>query len=175
MTIVMGLDLSLTGTALVVFRPDKTAVFGKVLRQRLYPTEPRSKNHPDEPGNLRPNGKYRGSEEERIDFIANQVMKMWRKYQPVAVGIEQYAFSRHSRGLSGLHELGGVVKNRLFRKEALVLMPQSTEIKKFATNNGNAKKPQMIAAAQALGCDTEDDNVADAFHIARWTSWKLAS
>lgn len=102
-------------------------------------------------------------------------MKVWRKYQPYAVGIEQYAFSRQSRGLSGLHELGGVVKNRLFRKEALVLLPTSTEIKKFATGNGAAKKPQMIAAAQNYGCRTTDDNVADAFHVARWTAWTVMS
>ena len=37
------------------------------------------------------------------------------------------------------------------------------ELKKWATGKGNAKKPEMIAAARALGCATDNDNVADAF------------
>ena len=41
----------------------------------------------------------------------------------------------------------------------------ATEIKKFATGKGNAKKQDMIDAAIALGFNPEDDNQADAIHL----------
>lgn len=41
----------------------------------------------------------------------------------------------------------------------------ATEIKKFATGKGSAKKQDMIDAAIALGFNPEDDNQADAIHL----------
>jgi hypothetical protein len=38
-------------------------------------------------------------------------------------------------------------------------------IKKHATGRGNASKDEMIAAANALGYNPEDDNAADALHL----------
>ena len=43
----------------------------------------------------------------------------------------------------------------------------ATEIKKFATGKGNAKKEAMIEAAKELGYNPKDDNEADAIHIYR--------
>ena len=40
-----------------------------------------------------------------------------------------------------------------------------TEIKKFWTGKGNAKKEDMIAEARKRGLDPEDDNAADALAI----------
>ena len=45
----------------------------------------------------------------------------------------------------------------------------STTIKKFATGRGNAKKPEMIKAAQEKGFDIKDDNEADALHLLQLT------
>lgn len=41
----------------------------------------------------------------------------------------------------------------------------ATEIKKFATGKGNAKKQDMIDSAIALGFNPSDDNEADAIHL----------
>lgn len=41
-------------------------------------------------------------------------------------------------------------------------------IKLAATGYGKAKKPAMIAAAQALGFDPRNDNEADALHLLRY-------
>lgn len=41
-------------------------------------------------------------------------------------------------------------------------------LKSYATGNGNAKKPEMIAAAKALGFDPSNDNEADALHLLRY-------
>lgn len=42
-------------------------------------------------------------------------------------------------------------------------------LKKWATGSGNAEKPDMIAAAEKLGCHTKDDNIADAFLVMKRT------
>ncbi len=50
----------------------------------------------------------------------------------------------------------------------------ATEIKKFATGKGNAKKPDMVKAAQdKLGYDGEDDNVADALWLLKLAQKEL--
>jgi Holliday junction resolvasome RuvABC endonuclease subunit len=42
-------------------------------------------------------------------------------------------------------------------------------LKKFATDNGDADKLQMTRVAQRLyGIETEDDNTADACHVAMY-------
>lgn len=41
----------------------------------------------------------------------------------------------------------------------------ATEIKKFATGKGNAKKQDMIDVAISLGFNPADDNEADAIHL----------
>ena len=44
-------------------------------------------------------------------------------------------------------------------------------LKKFATGSGNAKKPEMKAAAEKiLGRPPIDDNEADAVHVAMWAA-----
>lgn len=46
----------------------------------------------------------------------------------------------------------------------------ATQLKKFATGKGNAKKPDMIAAVKKLYPDFDgDDNAADAIMIALYT------
>lgn len=42
-------------------------------------------------------------------------------------------------------------------------------LKKWATGSGKAEKPDMIAAANRLGCNTKDDNIADAFLVLKRT------
>jgi len=50
-----------------------------------------------------------------------------------------------------------------------------TEIKKFATGAGNAKKDQMIASCkEKYGTKVIDDNHADAIHLYHYTKHKLA-
>lgn len=41
-------------------------------------------------------------------------------------------------------------------------------LKKFATGNGNAGKPEMIAAAIAAGFNVSNDDEADAIHLLRY-------
>lgn len=46
-------------------------------------------------------------------------------------------------------------------------------LKKFATGNGRAKKPEIVAAAKARGWNVADDNQADAVWLLDYARTKL--
>ena len=73
----------------------------------------------------------------------------------------------HKASIMVASEMIGVLKDLCIELGVEVANYAATEIKKFATGKGNAKKPDMIAAAQALGYTPEDDNEADAIHLYR--------
>ncbi len=56
---------------------------------------------------------------------------------------------------------------------------RTSTLKKFATGKGNAGKPEMIAAANALGgkfpSECSGDDEADAIHIFRWALENFAT
>ena len=160
----MGLDLSLTATGLVVRAGDR------VRRWRLLETEPATKE--GQSLGLLPSGKYRGSTEARVEWSASQVRKAWRKFRPDIVVIEEYAFGARGRGLSSLHEHGGVVKNFLYRMQAPFVTVTGSEIKFYATGSGGASKEDMIQQAleywPGFPNIKKNDNVADAFWLAHW-------
>jgi Holliday junction resolvasome RuvABC endonuclease subunit len=158
----MGLDLSLSGTGVVVKRGEA------VLHRSLISTEPAM-----------------GSHHARMTLIACTIAEIAREYEPDLVGIEGYAFGKQFN-TQPLMELGGVVKHYLFHEECpwVTYPPQS--LKKFAlgavpSRSGYSKaaytkyvKGLMVDAARAGGCETFDDNVADAYHMATWAqeSWR---
>lgn len=74
---------------------------------------------------------------------------------------------------SGLHkssimvasEMVGVLKDLCIELNIELACYSATEIKKFATGKGNAKKEAMIAEAINRGYNPKDDNEADAIFI----------
>ena len=62
-------------------------------------------------------------------------------------------------------EMIGVLIALCEEREIQYTAYSATEIKKFATGKGNAKKQDMIDAAIELGFNPEDDNEADAIHL----------
>lgn len=158
---VLGLDLSLSCTGIVVLT--HTSVKWKAVKTK------RLNELPKRATSAMWNGVFYGNTEDRITFVVLSVFQAWTQVRPQLVCVEDYAFSRHSRALTPLHELGGVVKHYLSIGEILWLPVGSTESKKYATGKGTASKPQMLARARQLwpGCPKIFD-VADAFHVARF-------
>lgn len=77
--------------------------------------------------------------------------------------IEAYAFRARGRAKHMLYEAGTMLRYSLFSRHIPWFVVNPSQLKKFATGYGNAKKPDMIVAANELmGLETDDDNVADA-------------
>lgn len=142
---VLGLDLSLTSTGMVVWNR-------QVLDFANPKTNPKT-----------------GQNEHRIDLIVMEVRRLLETQQPVLTVIEEAAFSRGGKGqLTQLAELAGCVKRELFLHEAVFVMRTSTANKLTATGNGKASKPEMLAAGRLVWPECPNDDVADALHLARW-------
>jgi Holliday junction resolvasome RuvABC endonuclease subunit len=84
-------------------------------------------------------------------------------------GITVVAYERpagmHKASIMVASEMVGVLKDLCIEKGVDLACYSATEIKKFATDKGNANKEQMIEAARSLGYNPKDDNEADAIHL----------
>lgn len=156
--LVLGLDASLTGFGLVVWDGSR------VLRKRRYTTEPLTT--PTAPRGLLASGKFRGSDEERIEFLARKVVSAVRRYGVYFCVIEDAAFNAKGRGKTILSELNGVVKNRLMKNGVIFIPKAPTTLKKHFTGSGKASKEEMLTRAQEIDPDILSDDVADALAAA---------
>lgn len=81
------------------------------------------------------------------------------------VGFEEV---RRHRGVDAAHVYGGLMAqltSRCEQHEVPYAGYGVGAIKRKATGKGNADKDAMVASANIAGCDTTDDNVADAWHL----------
>lgn len=161
---VLGLDLSLTATGLVVVRPD-----GKILRRRRYKTEPLK----DGDGlKLRPRGqlapdRFVGDDEERIEWHRKNVRRAIRKFGICFCVIEGHAFAARGRGKTVLSELAGVIKNELHRSDVAFVIKTPQQLKAHVTGDGKASKQEVIAAAKKVDRRISDSDTADAWAAAK--------
>lgn len=161
---VMGLDLSMGGCGVSVIKG------GKVLHLDRLQTGPvqSTQGLKVAPRGLLASGAFLGSDEERIDWLKKKIRKVYRKHDVCFVVVEGHAFGAKGRSLTILHELHGVIKNRLHLDEIAFVTIPPTEVKKFATEDGRADKQAMIKAAQAEGLDVADSDRADAYWCGRF-------
>lgn len=145
----MGLDPSLRATGYAVMAGD-----GQIVSR----------------GTVRVKDTLRGPA--RLAHIRDSIMDHVLPPGPVVLACEGFAMSGHAvkfgRGMD-LAELHGVLRVALYEtgRAVFIVVPPSS-LKKYATGNGTAKKPAMIArAATVFGVDVKDDNEADALHLAR--------
>lgn len=86
--------------------------------------------------------------DQRLAWIAANIRALVRRHEPQFVAIEDYAYSRHSRAVTALAELGGVIRVALYGTGTPWIPISSSSIKLYATGNGNATKDAMVATAQ---------------------------
>lgn len=159
--VVLGLDLSLTGTGLVVWDGRR------VRRARLYRTDPLGKAYkPGHKRGLLAPGRFKGTDEERIEWLRRRVRSAYRKFQPNLVVIEGHSFNSRGRGVSILHELHGVIKNDLLRARIPFALAPPATLKKDFAGYGRSEKDEMVVVAQEFDPSITDDNVADALAAA---------
>jgi Holliday junction resolvasome RuvABC endonuclease subunit len=88
-------------------------------------------------------------------------------------GIELISYERpagrHKGAIIVESEMIGILKELCIEMGVELACYSATEIKKFATGIGNAKKSLMIESAKELGFNPMDDNEADAIHLYNLT------
>lgn len=140
---IVGLDLSLTGTGVTLLCPDVPEVYESVtLKNKLRSLE-------------------------RLAYIESTIMAKVKEAGVSLAVIEGYAFSTVDSQKHSLGELGGVVKLALWRAGVELLIVPATSLKKWTTTKGNADKILMgITIFKHTGAQFEDDNQADSYCLA---------
>lgn len=100
----------------------------------------------------------------RLEKLLDEAIELWGCD---LLATENAGFGSHNPAVQAMHnERLGVIRLVAARHSIRVATFQPTTIKLFATGDGRAKKPAMIAACQRLlGIDVISDDEADAVWI----------
>lgn len=145
----IGLDLSLTGTGVVVLENSK------IIEKRLIKSKPTGDRPIDE---LR-----------RIQNIVGEIRSTVLMRKPNVAVIENLAFSiRRTTSLTQLAGLSFLVRAMLNSECIPFFLCAPTTLKRFATGKGNSEKDHMILEAyKQYGIDNIDNNIADSLFLAK--------
>ena len=139
----LALDLSLRETGYCVFNANAELVTSGVIKTKHTGTN-------------------------RLKHIRHQVDEIINVYKIKYAVIEDYAYAAKGRVFS-IGELGGVIKVLLWDYTILVMKVTPSELKKFVTGKGNAKKELMLLNVyKKFGFDTDNNNIADAYALRRF-------
>jgi len=147
----VGLDLSLTGTGLVVIDKDGDINVQRTLGYGLT-VESTEREHL-----------------ERYMYIATEIVDAMKALpERPRVVIEHYAFGRnYSSSVTALAELRGVVKSQIWLVFQLVpVIITVGEARKVVLGKGNIAKAAVLTVLRGRGLTVGDHNIADAYVIA---------
>jgi Holliday junction resolvasome RuvABC endonuclease subunit len=108
------------------------------------------------------------------DWVEEQIVRSVNGAPDVTfnVAIEGYAFSSNLRGTSGLHELGGAIRDRLWQLKIPYRVYDPSSLKLAFTGNGSADKGDMkVQCLKRFNIDFTEygsagENLADALLLA---------
>jgi len=148
----LGLDLSLTGTGVVILRD------GKIIKQHLIKSKPVGDKPIDELNRI-------------LKIVSEIKNEITATSIDIAV-IENLAFGvKNATSLTQLAALNYFVRNMLAHDcgyEIPFVLVAPPSLKKFITGSGNAKKDVMlIETFKRYGVTILDDNVCDAYGLAQ--------
>lgn len=162
---ILGIDLSLTGTGIALLAPDRTtldAIAGQLPPQFKAVREVTDGLH------------YLGV------LVATSPVDTFARWETIrsAVGlcargstmvlIEGYAYGANMAHSRAIAELGGIVRYHLHELGCTPIEVAPTALKKFLTGRGNADKNVVLKEVlKRYGVDLDDDNLADAFGLAK--------
>lgn len=143
MSVIVGLDLSLTSTGYAYDVGEATPEYGRITTKK------------------------KGVE--RLATIVRAIDALLDKTKPQLAVVEGYAMGfsqRNSNTIFGIGELGGVVRLALYNRGISVLQVPPTNLKLFATGRGNASKDEVIdSVISSYGIHTASDDEADAITL----------
>lgn len=149
MRAVVGIDPSLTGTAVCVMRED-----GKV-RMTRHGSKPADGIH---------------ARLARYGALVNAVCGTFDHFRPACIAIEGYSFGSQGRGIRDGAEFGGLLRDEIAATFPGVpfheIPPKS--VKQFATGRGNADKMAVaVACVKRWGVEFATSDEYDAYVLAR--------
>jgi len=144
---IMGLDLSLTGTGLVVIQN------GELKRKELIAVKTKGI---ERLGNI-------------LALVKNAVTETTETIGRIDLAvIEDYSFGSRGCAIFSSGELGGVIRLYLYLEKNDFLLVSPATLKKYVAGKGNADKDVMLKEVfKKWGQDFDDDNIADAYSLAR--------
>lgn len=151
----MGIDASVTGLSVALVDAE-----GAYFIWRLTPKTKVSRQGEGKPYRLR----------EIDEFLENRFRNIKAQSQVQHVCLEGYAFTSAMATTAG--EVGGLVRLKLLKhfKEPVGFptIPVPSQLKKFITGSGKGDKNVILKAVyKRWGLDVSDDNMADAFGLAK--------
>lgn len=140
---VMGLDLSLTGTGVVVLDRAGAPLHAETVSCKFVGMA-------------------------RLAFIRGRIGELLSRHRPALVCVEGYSFASRQSHAHALGELGGVIRLLLHRNDFIYKDVPPSTLKKFVTGKGNAAKDEvMMNVYKRWGWEMRDNNQADAYGLAR--------
>lgn len=148
MTTFIGIDPSLSATAVVVLSEDAALIESHVVSSK-------------------PSGRLIGERMARFEHLVRRVKKIVDASQPLLICIEAYSFGSKGAGVSSMYEYGGLLRYVLNRDYKLIEVAPTT-LKKWATGKGQCEKTAVICAITSrYGQHFQTDDEFDAYALAR--------
>lgn len=140
----VGLDISITGTGVVVLDRQLQTVKAECIKSK-------------------PQDDWYA----RVNNIVSRVFDIIPDPVFSTVFVEDYAFAAKGQ-VFNIAELSGIIKFRMWYDAYAFLRIPPTSLKKFTTATGTAPKELMMKEVyKRYGVDFNDNNVADAYALAR--------
>ena len=150
MALYAGLDLSLTGTGIVLVNEK-----GDIQKQQLIKT-----NAPKNPCSV--------ATVKRVAEIRSEVLYTLNRECIHLIAVEGFSFGSKGRSLFEIAFLGYAVREGLYQQDFDFIEPTPGQLKKFVSGKGNApKNVVMLEVFKRWGVEFADDNLADAYVLAQ--------
>jgi len=158
MKTIMGIDASLSSTGICILKEGKIVHKESIQWKQKGETETAS-------------GKTKTLTDRqkiiRLCDIRDEVLNLVAVHQVDSAGIEGYAFAMRSASVTGLAELGGVLRASLF--EECNIIPCALPVgqcRKFVVGSGKVTKVQTQEWLADQGLDFATDDEGDAYVVA---------
>jgi crossover junction endodeoxyribonuclease RuvC len=103
---------------------------------------------------------------DKIIYIRNVVIRRVNKFKPRIVYIEGQSYASRGRGTLSLAQLHGVIMYCLMKIDVPYLPIPPSEVKKYITGKGNAKKSLILKYVyKKYDIDVDSEDEADAIAV----------
>lgn len=145
---ILGLDLSLTGTGVVLLEDDR------IKLELLIKSKPTEQKRPVD-------------EIERLVLIKRKIISIIEEHKPDLVVIENLAFLAKGTSLTQLSYLNYVIRAYLWENKIKFFLVAPPSLKKFITGHGKAQKEEVMESIfKTYHVAETDSNIADAFVLS---------